>query len=392
MPRKLSRKARTEQLLKSFLRARKARVKRDRKRRARERRTLQLLKLYGDSSSSSSDSSISVDVTSLSSECSQTSDSSDSSSDSSVDSSSTSTTSDSDDKTMDTISTSSSQTSEDLGADHMLIEMDTELDGMPDLVSMGWRLSDDDTDSEWKSSSSGDDADSEPESEINDSDDGEEEWQEGPNITKWVRESITEMYAQRYEEPRDKSKSRPPPQVHHCLEVTKIENPEEFRELLRVTPQTFDKLVAKIENDPVFFNNSNNPQLPVEQQLAIALYRFGHDGNAAGQASVGRWAGAGKGSSALHTKRVMTAILREEFMNDAVYIPAPGSAAKAEAEDWVEAHSCRAWRHGWLFVDGTLVPLFDRPHWYGESYFDRKCNYSMNVQVRSPSTHISALD
>jgi len=25
----------------------------------------------------------------------------------------------------------------------------------------------------------------------------------------------------------------------------------------------------KIEDDPVFFNNSNNPQIPVEEQLAI---------------------------------------------------------------------------------------------------------------------------
>ena len=119
------------------------------------------------------------------------------------------------------------------------------------------------------SSSSGDDADSE--SKLESEDDDNNKWQDGPNITKWVRESITEMYVQWYEEPQDKSKPRPPPQIHHCLKVTKIENLEEFCELLQGTPQTFDKLVAKIENNPMFFNNLNNPQLPVEQQLAIAL-------------------------------------------------------------------------------------------------------------------------
>ena len=67
--------------------------------------------------------------------------------DSTVGSSSTSN-SDSDDETMDIISTNSSQTSDDLGADHMLMELDTELDGMLDLVPMSWRLSDDDLDSD----------------------------------------------------------------------------------------------------------------------------------------------------------------------------------------------------------------------------------------------------
>ena len=54
---------------------------------------------------------------------------------------------------------------------------------------------------------------------------------------------------------------------------------------------------------------------------------------------------------------------------------------KEDAKMWVEAHSCKAWRDGWCLVDGTLIPLYDRPHWYGESYFDRKCNYSLNFQV-----------
>jgi hypothetical protein len=50
---------------------------------------------------------------------------------------------------------------------------------------------------------------------------------------------------------------------------------------LWVTLYTFDKLHEKIENDLIFFNNSKNFQIPAEEQLAITLYRFGHDGNAA---------------------------------------------------------------------------------------------------------------
>jgi hypothetical protein len=134
-----------------------------------------------------------------------------------------------------------------------------------------------------------------------------------------------------------------------------------------------------LEQDPVFFNNSNHPQLPVEQQLAVALYRFGHNGNAASIQAVANWAGLGKGTVHLITRQVLTAVLRPGFMKSAVHMPTPEE--KEKAKQWVKNHSCHGWRHGWCFVDGTLIPLDERPTWYGESYFGRKCNFSFNFQV-----------
>jgi len=32
-------------------------------------------------------------------------------------------------------------------------------------------------------------------------------------------------------------------------------------------------------------------------------------------------------------------------------------------------------------IDGTLVSLYSKPHYFGERFFDRKSNYSVNVQV-----------
>jgi hypothetical protein len=265
-----------------------------------------------------------------------------------------------------------------------MMEVDEALESMPDLVDFDFKLFDDDSEEEEESED--DETDESDEDESGNEADNEDVWVDGelpssfgPGTAKWVRKTIKQMYSMRYEEPHDEHIPCPPAQMPHTLEVLKVERPDQFREILRVTPHTFDKLCKKIEHDPVFFNNSNNAQIPVEEQLAIALYRFGHDGNAASQASVGRWAGAGKGSPALHTKRIMTAILHQSFMSEAVRMPTAEEKSKAKA--WVEAHSCRAWRHGWIFVDGTLIPLFDRPHWYRESYFDRKCNYSLNVQV-----------
>ena len=137
--------------------------------------------------------------------------------------------------------------------------------------------------------------------------------------------------------------------------------------------------MERISNDPVFLNHSNQAQIPVKEQLGIALYRFGHNGNAASLQSVADWAGVGKGTVTLATQRVMTAILRLEFIHEAVRMP--NNEEKEAAKEWIAAHSCDAWRNGWCMVDGTLIPLYARPYWYGSSYFDRKSNYSLNVQV-----------
>ncbi|KDQ52057.1 hypothetical protein JAAARDRAFT_139205 [Jaapia argillacea MUCL 33604] len=179
--------------------------------------------------------------------------------------------------------------------------------------------------------------------------------------------------------PRDQL-PRGPAYLIHVLTVYKHSRPDHFRENLRVSPTTFDRVVSMIESDPIFSNNSQNAQIPVETQLAITLYRFGHYGNAAGLQQVANWAGVAKGTVELVTRRVITAILRPTFLRTAVRYPTPEEKEKAKV--WVEKHSCRAWRGGWCLVDGTLVPLYDRPFWYGESYFDRKCNYSLNIQVR----------
>jgi hypothetical protein len=158
-------------------------------------------------------------------------------------------------------------------------------------------------------------------------------------------------------------------------------HPDLFRQELRMSPYTFDQLVIKLAGDPVFANDSQNAQMPVETQLAVALFRFGHSGNAASLQKVANWAGMGKGTITLVTRHVMAAVLRTGFMAEAVHMPTESEREKAKA--WVEAHSCKAWRNRWCMVDGTLIPLFNRPFWFGESYFDRKSNYSLNIQVRT---------
>jgi len=201
-------------------------------------------------------------------------------------------------------------------------------------------------------------------------------------LTYHVRKAISAIYSSRYHVDRKFGRGRPP--AYLPLILTTYKDHEEFhhlfRQYLRIDPVTFDKILIAISSDPVFVSRSQHPQMAVDYQLAITLYRFGYYGNAASLQRVADWAGVGKGTVLVVTRRVMTAVLRGPFKDQAVRMPTSGE--KEEAKQWVERRSkCTAWRDGWCFVDGTLIPLAFRPFWYGQSYFDRKCNYSLNIQV-----------
>ncbi|KAL1724902.1 hypothetical protein EV714DRAFT_185168, partial [Schizophyllum commune] len=162
------------------------------------------------------------------------------------------------------------------------------------------------------------------------------------------------------------------------LNEYKTHCPEIFRSYLRITPACFDALVDILGDDPVFQNNSHNKQMPVAHQLVIALYRFGHYGNTASNIKVALLFGVGFGTVNLVTSRVIKAICSERFRTAALQWP--GEEEQEKAKQWVEEASCPAWREGWLMVDGTLVPLFRRPGHFGNSFYDRKSNYPLNVQ------------
>ena len=166
-------------------------------------------------------------------------------------------------------------------------------------------------------------------------------------------------------------------QLGLVLNLYKAWDSKRFRRNIRVDPSTFDFLLGLIINDPVFISQSNVPQLPVEQQLAITLYRFGHYGSAASVEAIAQWAGCSAGVVVKCTRRVIIAFL--PLHNRAIRWPT--ASEKAEASDWVESVTCRAWRPGFAMVDGTLIPLHAKPGHYGEQFFDRKSNYSLNLQV-----------
>ncbi|KAG0692837.1 hypothetical protein DFH29DRAFT_1008046 [Suillus ampliporus] len=100
------------------------------------------------------------------------------------------------------------------------------------------------------------------------------------HLGRLVHEFIRDSYSHHYQMARNQL-PHGPSQMRHVLDMLKPQRPDKFRESLRVSPYTFDKICTELSSDPVFTNNSQNEQIPLADQLAVALYRFGHDGNGA---------------------------------------------------------------------------------------------------------------
>jgi hypothetical protein len=271
-------------------------------------------------------------------------------------------------------SDTASEFSQNDESDHSSLSEMSSLDVESDADVLCWQ---DVTESGWDTESASGGSDGDDEESLDDDKDGDDIFPR-PGLQSWIQRELNEMYAKQYKAPCEEL-PRGPSFLQFVLDKYKTLQPDQFHQGLHVMPSTFDRILEKISDHPVFFNNSNNPQNPVEVQLAVTLYHFSHYGNAASLERVRKWAGVGKGSVTKMTRRVMTALLNSDFIKETVRMPT--EEEKEEAKIWIEEHSCKYWRNGWLFVDGTLISLYIPPYWYGESYFDRKCNYSLNVQV-----------
>lgn len=138
------------------------------------------------------------------------------------------------------------------------------------------------TGSSSSSSSSGHEADIDNDSCLDDQSDAQSlpEAEDGSHssLVRLLRCGIEELYNTRYFQSRT-NMPHGPATLPYVLSTLKHDRPDEFRKHLRVTPLTFDRIVAEVVDDSVFSNNSQNTQIPIEHQFAIALYRFGHFGN-----------------------------------------------------------------------------------------------------------------
>ena len=152
-----------------------------------------------------------------------------------------------------------------------------------------------------------------------------------------------------------------------------------FVDMLRVSPQVFDVILYFIHDHPVFQNNSNNPQAPVQTQLAVTLYRMGRYGNGASVKDIAHIAGISEGSVENYTDHCLVAI---ESLHD-IFVRKLTPEEKEVEKQWMDEHLgfVGSWRDGWVMYDGTIVVLYSKPGLHGDAYYTRKANYGLNVQV-----------
>eukprot|EP00644_Phytophthora_capsici_P019346 jgi/Phyca11/132116/e_gw1.136.16.1 len=149
---------------------------------------------------------------------------------------------------------------------------------------------------------------------------------------------------------------------------------DDFRQLTRTSRDGFRGILTRIEGHRIFTNSSNYEQAPVWLQLAVALDRLGTNGNGS---SLGRtrllW-GIGKGTAHLYTARVLSAVnaVADEFVAWPDYQERRRISRRMALQGFP---GCVG------FIDGTTIPLSQKPAVDGQCYFNRKHRYSVNAQV-----------
>ncbi|CAB5364010.1 unnamed protein product [Rhizophagus irregularis] len=143
-----------------------------------------------------------------------------------------------------------------------------------------------------------------------------------------------------------------------------------FKKIIRMNSINFQKLVSLLITHPIFQNNSNHSQAPVELQLAIFLRRIGSKEDIFGLCS--RF-GIAEGTVYLYCKRVMIAI----FSLKKTLVKWPTGEAKqnihkgfkniGEMEDVIGA------------IDGSHIVLANAPLRQSETYWNRKKRYSIQL-------------
>ena len=70
----------------------------------------------------------------------------------------------------------------------------------------------------------------------------------------------------------------------------------------------------------------------------------------------------------------------------------PPEEKKEQAKEYVENMMCSEWQNGFLLAGGTKFILFQKPGLYGEAWFNKNKDYSINCQLCERSSHSSSTD
>ncbi|KAI7934703.1 hypothetical protein MJO29_015966 [Puccinia striiformis f. sp. tritici] len=147
-----------------------------------------------------------------------------------------------------------------------------------------------------------------------------------------------------------------------------------FLQLFRMRFPCFLNLLQLLQPNPIFYNNSHNPQRELPIQLAIAICRLGSNGNGSAVYRLRNLFQVGYGTINLYTCRVITAVY--EFRSSMITWP-----TEAERLELSQVMQEEGFPGCVGFVDGTTIPLSQKPPKDGSHYWDRKKRYSISVTL-----------
>jgi DDE superfamily endonuclease len=153
-------------------------------------------------------------------------------------------------------------------------------------------------------------------------------------------------------------------------------NDEEFLQKYRVSRRSFQCLLDRIKDHPVFHTGKKKKQAPVAYQLMTWLRYVGTEGVGASNANQRNTFGVGYGTAAAYRDRVTKAIraLSKEY----VYWP-DEEEREAMAKEVLKKYG---FPHCVSIVDGTLFPLAFEPETEdAPDYSGRKYGYSITATI-----------
>ncbi|MBW0526812.1 hypothetical protein O181_066527 [Austropuccinia psidii MF-1] len=140
---------------------------------------------------------------------------------------------------------------------------------------------------------------------------------------------------------------------------------EKFFQLCLTTYDSFEKLVAKIQDDETFQNSSQNKQCNPAIKLVVALSRLGSNGNGAALGKIGMLFEISQGAIVLYTQRVICTLMNLKRS----MIVWPIIEQHREISQVMQAEGLPG---GIGFIDESLIPLSQWPPNDSEAYFDLK--------------------
>jgi len=152
---------------------------------------------------------------------------------------------------------------------------------------------------------------------------------------------------------------------------------DQYRSYMRIHRSTFDHVLSllRCHAGQVFKSRRGVSQLPLEKQLAIALYRFGHYGNSSRVDAVADLFGVSSGLVVKSTRRVVRGLKRLAPLE----IRWPNAQRRAAVAEWAADNF--GFENCIGATDGTTFPLAYQPALHPWSYYDRKGRYSLNAVI-----------